>query len=566
MFLFLIRLALTMPSLIAVCLVGLACIVWAEHQFRSVAFVGFSIATVAAVIFLLTRKLAFSIYAAWTLLAIITIVTYVKYKMDGVTLQAYDVAFVVGDAALPMFLISAYARYAVPLMGSMAIGLFFLVVIAWIEKPRRIRRGKCVLMALLTAAMIPISFPAEARSSLYYMRPRYASSFLVSFRDIGNLWSLPDIVSRLQAMHREAPYDPVFACGDPDNRPDVVFVHVESAMPPSLIPEWNIGDEAIGNFLSDDGLVHRLGVEAFGGGSWITTMSILTGLSGADFDWMRARITYALQGRIKLSVPEILRQCGYNTAAVLVTNSNFVNIGPFLASIGIDTIADSITIQRPSLEVRDSFYFAAAADIVRKNREASDKPLFIYVETMFAHSPYDDRRAANTVVQGEPFSRDPETNEYLRRLKLSHEDLREFEKTLANGTGSRGLVLLEYGDHQPLVARRNLEDDIGLEIPLTDWRSREYTTYFAVHSYGVAREIRMPTHDRLDVAFLGYAFVEAAALASGGIIGEMERLRVECDAVFHLCADRTAVDRHLRRRMDSGLFDLTGMSDVLAGK
>lgn len=559
MFLFPLRLFLSRLSLIAVSLAGLACIIWAEHQLKSVAFVSFTTAGVAAVIFLLSRKLAFSVYTAWTLLAVITVVTYVKYKMDGVTLQAYDVVFVASDATMPIFLLTAYAHYAIPLVAFLVVGFAVLGVIAWFEEPRRIHVVKCILLVLVAAVTVPISFPAEATSNFYYMRPRYASSFLVSIRDLGNLWSVPAIVKRLQAMQPEAPYSPAFRCGDPGNRPDVVFVHAESAMPPSLMPAWRIGDAAMGDFRSDDGLVHRLGVEAFGGGSWITTMSILTGMSGADFDWMRMRITYALQGRIGLSVPEILRQCGYNTAAVLGMDYNFVNMGPFLASIGIENIFDKTAIQRPSLEVRDRYYFNVVLDLIRRNRATSDKPLFIYVETMFAHSPYDQRREADAVVPGEPFSGDPETNEYLRRLALARDDLSAFEKTLASDAGQRGFLMLEYGDHQPLVTRRNIEDDIGVETPLTDWRSREYATYFAVHSLGGAREIHMPVHERLDAAFLGYAFLQAAALASDGIITEIERLRVECDGYFHLCADREIVDRYLRRRLDSGLINLTDM-------
>ena len=510
-------------------------------------------------IFLLSRRLAFSLYAAWMLLAVITVVTYVKYKMDGVTLQVYDVALVASDATIPIFLLTAYARYAIPLMAFVVAGFAILAAIAWFEEPREIHGVKRVLLVLLAAVTIPLSVPVEATSNFYYMRPRYASSFFVSLRDVGTFWSVPAIVKRLQAMPQEAPYSPAFRCGDPGNRPDVVFIHAESAMPPSLMPAWGIGDAAMGDFRSDDRLVHKLGVETFGGGSWITTTNILTGISGADFDWMRMRVTYKLQGRIGLSVPEILRQCGYNTAAVLGMDYDFFNMGPFLTSIGIENILDKSAIKRPSLEVRDRFYFNVVLDLIRKNRATSRKPLFIYVETMFAHSPYDQRREPDAVVPGEPFSGDSETNEYLRRLALSRDDLSEFGKTLASDAGPRGFLMLEYGDHQPLVTRRNIKEDIGLETPLTDWRSREYATYFAVHSYGSAREIRMPVHERLDAVFVGYAFLQAAALASDGIIGEIERLRIECDGHFHLCTDRKSVDKHLRRRMDSGLIDLTGM-------
>jgi hypothetical protein len=87
---------------------------------------------------------------------------------------------------------------------------------------------------------------------------------------------------------------------------------------------------------------------------------------------------------------------------------------------------------------------------------------------------------------------------------------------------------------------------------LADWSSADYQTYFAVHSYGPAALPAVPDHPRLDATYLGYWIVEAVGAATGGVVSDMEALRRHCGGLFHTCADRDAVDRVLRRRLDAG--------------
>ena len=125
-----------------------------------------------------------------------------------------------------------------------------------------------------------------------------------------------------------------------------------------------------------------------------------------------------------------------------------------------------------------------------------------------------------------------------------------FYSALAANPGPHGTIVVEYGEHQPIVTKYDGEN--------AGWSAPKYSTYFAVRSFGRAKALQIPDHARLDAAFLGYWFLDAARLVEGGLVRDMGNLVEQCDGLFHLCARREAVDIMLRKRLDSGLLDLSG--------
>jgi hypothetical protein len=62
--------------------------------------------------------------------------------------------------------------------------------------------------------------------------------------------------------------------------------------------------------------------------------------------------------------------------------------------------------------------------------------------------------------------------------------------------------------------------------------------------------------ESLDIGFLGVSLLEAAGIPLSPMLDDLARLRDHCDGKFSDCKDRTAVDRHLARRINSGLLTL----------
>ena len=168
---------------------------------------------------------------------------------------------------------------------------------------------------------------------------------------------------------------------------DIMVVLEETQTSPEYFPQLESRDDMAAAMVADGETLNPLNVEVFGGGTWITGLSFLTGLSAMDFGWRNPYLTMTLQDSVKGALPQILADCGYHTMAILSLDYHFVNEGPFLSSIGFETVLDRLDIEAPKRHMRDNFYFETALKEIRKHRLEDDRPLFLYVQTMFGKHP-----------------------------------------------------------------------------------------------------------------------------------------------------------------------------------
>jgi Sulfatase len=329
----------------------------------------------------------------------------------------------------------------------------------------------------------------------------------------------------------------------------------ETQTPPFNFPQLAMPRDFADGFASDDGKVRDLRVETVGGGTWISDFAVMTGLPAGEFGWQRPYVTVALENRVKGALPEVLAHCGYRTAAITPVDESFVNEGRFLRSIGFQAVFDADDIGRPAGRQRDSFIYASAARLLSEHRRTDGRPLFLLIETLFPHSPHNVRLEPQTIVPGEPLNADAEIAEYLRRVHMARQDFQAFLAERRADPSSRGTVVLEFGDHQASVTLPLVE---ALEGPgaLADPNSLAYVTHFTAHAFGYEFAKKLPDFDKLDIAFLGATFADAAGLPVSPLMQDAIELRDRCNGRFQFCPDRERVDRHLRRRADSGLLDV----------
>ena len=100
------------------------------------------------------------------------------------------------------------------------------------------------------------------------------------------------------------------ACAPRQTLPDIVLVLSESGVVPSRIPGWTASADFDALYRSYDGAIHIARAETHGGGTWISEASVMSGLSMADFGWMRPYVTMLLKGRLGHGLPAMLRACG----------------------------------------------------------------------------------------------------------------------------------------------------------------------------------------------------------------------------------------------------------------
>jgi phosphoglycerol transferase MdoB-like AlkP superfamily enzyme len=511
----------------------------------------------SAIFFLLSNRLAFSVYAAWAAMGTVTLVSMIKFSEQGFDLHAYDLVFLGGDSSLKVFLVENYLHLVLPVAAAISVVIFGLGAIALNEPASRTQLKWRLLIPAALSGLLPATIPASAAAHRfeYFVGGHHASAFFVSMLDIASMLGDSDLKARLAAVPMQEPYPEALSCPAAERLPDVFIVLSETQSPPFNFPQLAMPHDFADGFVSDDGKARALRVETVGGGTWMSAFAVMTGLPAGEFGWQRPYVTVALENRVKGALPEVMAKCGYRTAVITPVDDSFVNEGRFFRSIGFQTVFDADDIGLTAERQRDSFIYASAERLVEEHRRADGRPLFLLIETMFPHSPHNTRLDPQTNVPGEPLNADAEMAEYLRRVHIARQDFQTFLSGRRTDPSPRGAVVLEFGDHQASVTLPLVE---ALEGPgaLANPDSLAYITHFTAHAFGHGFAKKLPDFDRLDIAFLGASFADAAGLPVSPLMKEAVELRDRCSGRFQSCRDRAWVDRHLRRRADSGLLDV----------
>jgi hypothetical protein len=165
---------------------------------------------------------------------------------------------------------------------------------------------------MVAGAIEPQATAEGGAFRLFTQKDSYVSAFYLSWRETWNtlargqlmeaaaLTPLPDFVDGSQCTRSTKP-------------PHIVLIHQESLVPPSLFPRLQYDRGLDRFFISDDGRLHRLRVETYGGASWVTEFALLTGISTKAFGDMRMFVQVLMEGRLKETLPQALANCGYRT-------------------------------------------------------------------------------------------------------------------------------------------------------------------------------------------------------------------------------------------------------------
>lgn len=529
--------------------------VWnAENNAKTVPFAVFIVAFSAACLFAATRRPAFSVYCAWALVGTISVASAIKFKMKGFSVHFYDAVVVAGDPDIYRFIFSSYLGLVAPVLVLAGVALAVLALLFRLERAAAVSATARLAPLVVAAAGLPLTYPAEAYAEqryFYYLQGRHSTAFFVSLLDLANLAGDGALESRLAGAAPAEPFDDTVECGG-GKQPDVYVVLEESHTSPAYFPQIEGGKALAGEMAENAGELRPLQVESFGGGTWITNLSLMTGLSATDFGWRSPYLTISLENRVSGALPEIFARCGYRTAAILPLNYTFVNEGPFLSSIGFETVMDMDAIEAPSFHMRDRFYFDAAERFIAEHREADGRPLFLLVQTMFAHSPYDAPLEPGPDGPGEPLHDDPQIAEYLRRMLVANRDYAEFAERRLAEQSERPSVLMAFGDHQ-VFATKPFVDELEGDGALGRPRSLAYRTF-----YTLGGTVARPPSPQatVDIAFLGTHLLRAAGLTGSPAFADLDRLNRLCGGSFHACPHRGEIDTHLRRRVEGGLLRL----------
>jgi hypothetical protein len=189
--------------------------------------------------------------------------------------------------------------------------------------------------------------------------------------------------------------------------------------------------------------------------------------------------------------------------------------------------------------------------------KSSGRPLFIYIQTMASHGPYDSAYMPEVNVPGGGPGTSAEMSEYLRRAAMASLDRDFLMDEIKRRFLDEPILVLRYGDHQPSATRDLINDvwddddspDIG-----ADGSPGPFITFYAMagHNYPVPP---LPEYDPFDIAYLGTVILDAARLPLSAAQQERKRLMVVCEGRYFGCQPRSQILAFHRRLINSGFVE-----------
>lgn len=420
-------------------------------------------------------------------------------------------------------------------------------------------------MILVSLALIGLAAAAAVNDRAASLRrtltePRcFYSTFMASlidpasWRQFGGL-ALSDIASEPLPLKERMPARSA-------EMADIIVIQHESIFDPRVfgLPV----EPVVEAFLSPPGGQYGcLNVDIFGGGSWQSEFSLLTGLSSASFGSSAYYLFKKGAGRFHSSLPHSLAALGYRTTLISSCRRNFLDYDQFYSSIGIserifiDDLPQPFDVRRFEATNSDALFLDAVFDAHVERITSDSAPRFLYVLTNFNHGPHRRR-----LVPAGQFERerafafaglaDTQYAEYYARLAETASSWKRFRSRLESRCPGRPTLIVHYGDHQPVLTRR-----IDRQLkPAADAR-RAFRTFYAIEALNISpKSFHSGPGADLDIAFLGTIALQRAGLPLDPVFSTRASLLDDCgESYFASSSERKR--RFHRTLVDLGLVDL----------
>lgn len=527
-----------------------------EHLKLAIAALCFS----AAVLLLVVADFGRAILLSSILAAAISGASRVKYNHSGLKLIVTDLPL--AFAGTVPFLVVQYPIATITVAGG-GIALI-LAAIAALHMPGWPVSSEFHIILLGTALACLVAAYRASGGAISCPRiaaePRcFYSTFIasllnpLSWRQFGGL-SLSDIANDPLPLMPAVPARTL-------DYPDIIVIQHESIFDPRI---YGLPVEPIVEaFLSpQNGVYGGLNVDIFGGGSWQSEFSLLTGLSSASFGSNAYFLFKRGVGRFHSSLPHSLTALGYKTSLASSCRRNFLNYDDFYRSIGFgerlftDDFPAPFDANRFEATNSDALFLQAAINAHTESIAADAAPRFLYALTNFNHGPHNRRLTAPGRFDRErAFATaslpDPYYAEYYARLTETAVTWNRLKSVLSDRFPDRPTLVVHYGDHQPVMTR---QIEAKLQLP-TDAR-RQFRTFYAIEALNYPLDRLVSGRSRnLDIAFLGTVALQQAGLPLDEIFATRASLLEHCgDAYFASSSERKR--RFHRTLVELGIIEL----------
>jgi hypothetical protein len=492
--------------------------------------------------------------AALSLVLIVILIALSQFKHGILLMTATFVDVMLIDAATFSF----FLKVNPGLVGKLALAVVLalpVMVLLWRAEPFRVRRGTALLGCLLCLAALAglsLAVPTDREDEFYPHQyvSKFARSAAVAAVDLTN----GGVLEADPATGERLNVGPVAACPPGRKLPHIVMVFDESSFDVTMMPNVKVAADYRERFRSSDGQTRAFVVEGAGGPSWYTEYNVLTGLSVRSYGRFAESVTRLAAGRVKRGLPYALRECGYSTYSLYSWFGAFAGARGFQTSTGIEHFLDAKQLHVGPADT-DIFFYDQAARVIAQDR--GQGPVFVFVYLAANHFPwnyhYRPDLLPNWVNPGNPF----EIDEYLRRQEMSARDYAQFKERLGREFPDQQFLLVRFGDHQPLFAKRFLDptlDQAEVAARILRRDPSYFTTYYAAEGVNFRPADLSSALDTLDAPYLPLVVLEGAGVPLDASFVEQKKILKRCRGLFYLCAGGAEARRFNRLLIDAGLI------------
>ncbi|MBX3699505.1 MAG: LTA synthase family protein [Dokdonella sp.] len=520
----------------------------------------FALSVVLATLLLLlfaSARIAFALMSVSLLFGAIELAGVLKFKYLTTPLLAPDLEYFVNSGTLEVF-----SHY--PLL--LAVGLATLVLVPLLlvitfrceraallpARPRAVRALVRVAGAALAAWGLTLMLSADGPFAGVFNKPMwitvndksFITDFLTSFNDtVINEPVIPPDVDRSMSWKLDRPLQA------PAQAPDVVLVLEESTFDPRILKLCTIAQCRLPMFDADKQTrAHGLlTVHTFGGGTWTSEFSALTGLAHTLFGNAGLYAPYNLAPRVSYTLPKAFQHAGYRAIALYPMSGDFLNARNAYDYYGFDAFYDG-TEYGLGWDSHDADLFKVFERVYGDEKRAHpDTPLFVFMLTLHQHGPHMKPLAELPAPFDQPLfpgrfkprALDDWLNlnlgNYLQRLEESNAMLDQLQKLLFDG--KRPAVLAHFGDHQPSFD--GAINEIPKQVPKAAGPVASWVTYYMIRAnYPVRARYDYPV---LDIAFLGSLVLDVAGVPKDAFYQANTLLRERCKGRYLDCKDKRTV-------------------------
>jgi hypothetical protein len=511
---------------------------------------------------LLTRRPGFAALATLLTVCGLAGLSRIKFTNMRMNLHAYDFVYFLRNHSAIGFLLKdvrpiVLRPILIVVLCSLLLSLVFIVEPAAID--RLAAAMLFSLMALALALNNRYLAPALPHQDYwgYFDRPAHLRHFVNSISEAIRAVCSGGVLATRSAGDSIPDLRPIRVSKPDRVPPTIILILNESTFPPLLCSRTLVPDPAIAAFFrSTDGRTHGLRVEAFGGASWRTEFSVLTGIPTNCYGPFGMHVFHWATNKIHRGLPQYLKLFGYRSAIVYPLPKEFVNSHKFYNSIGFEEILDQALLG-DGYRNPDKFHFDRALEWLNDHFSVSDEPGFLYILTMSNHHPHNIRFTEEGGLLRPRKTDDTELGEYVRRLRGTCEDYAAFRAELAKRFPSREFLIVHFGDHQPpftshVLGAKGVEQLLAARIFRDEML---YRTYFAIDGVNFEPAIDGDLPDTIEVAYLGTVMLCAAGIPLDPVHKVHRDLMVRHAGRLYFADGNGEIAARLNRRMmEAGLI------------